>query len=60
VDTARSLAFIKDRLALAGARSIEVVTLFDKPYKRAVPIEISYIGKKDSRHICGWLWTRPS
>jgi hypoxanthine phosphoribosyltransferase len=46
VDTARSLAFIKDRLALAGARSIEVVTLFDKPYKRAVPIEISYIGKK--------------
>jgi hypoxanthine phosphoribosyltransferase len=46
VDTGRALAFLHDRLKLSNPRSIEILTLFDKPYKRAVPLEISYIGKK--------------
>lgn len=46
IDTGRALQFVKDRLKLNNPKSIEVVTLFDKPYKRAVPVKAEYIGKQ--------------
>lgn len=54
IDTGRALHFLKERLKLAGPRSIEVLTLFDKPYKRAVPVKADYIGKQiDDQFIVG-------
>jgi hypoxanthine phosphoribosyltransferase len=55
IDTGRALNFLKQRIKLAGPRSIEVVTLFDKPYKRAVSSPADYIGKKiDDQFIVGY------
>lgn len=46
IDTGRALKFIQDRLKLSNPRSIGIVALLDKPYKRAVPIKPDYIGKQ--------------
>lgn len=46
IDTGRALHFLKERLKQSDPRSIEVITLFDKPYKRAVPIKAEFIGKQ--------------
>lgn len=46
IDTGRALNFLKKRIQQASPRSLGVVTLFDKPYKRAVPITAELIGKK--------------
>ncbi len=46
IDTGRALNFLKKRVQQASPRSIAVVTLFDKPYKRAVPVTAELIGKK--------------
>ena len=55
IDTGRALLFLKQRLKLASPRSIEVITLFDKPYKRAVSVEADMIGKKiDDQFIVGY------
>lgn len=54
IDTGRALHFLKNRLYEAGPRSIEIITLFDKPYKRAVPIKANFIGKQiDDQFIIG-------
>lgn len=55
IDTGRALHFLKNRLHLSGPKSVEILTLFDKPYKRAVPIKADYIGKKiDDQFIIGY------
>ncbi len=55
IDTGRALNFVKDRLAQAGPSNIEVITLFDKPYKRAVPVKADYIGKQiEDQFIVGY------
>ena len=36
---------------LSNPRSVEVVTLLDKPYKRAVPLSAELIGKKIDDHF---------
>ncbi len=55
VDTGRALSFLKKRIQLASPRSLEVVTLFDKPYKRAVNIQPDLTGKKiDDQFIIGY------
>lgn len=46
IDTGRALHFLKNRLIQSGPRSVEIITLFDKPYKRAVPIKADFIGKQ--------------
>ncbi|MBY0516591.1 MAG: hypothetical protein K2P81_06780 [Bacteriovoracaceae bacterium] len=46
IDTGRALSFLKKRIQQASPRSVGVVTLFDKPYKRAVPMTAELIGKK--------------
>lgn len=55
VDTGRALHFLKKRLQLASPRSLEIVTLFDKPYRRAVNIQPDLVGKKiDDQFIVGY------
>jgi hypoxanthine phosphoribosyltransferase len=55
IDTGRALSFLKQRIKLAEPRSIEVVSLFDKPYKRAVTSPAEYIGKRiDDQFIIGY------
>lgn len=55
VDTGRALSFLKNRIQEAGPKSIEIISLFDKPYKRAVPIKADYLGKKiDDQFIVGY------
>jgi hypoxanthine phosphoribosyltransferase len=55
IDTGRALHFLKNRLQLSSPKSVEILTLFDKPYKRAVPIKADYIGKKiDDQFIIGY------
>lgn len=55
IDTGRALHFVKNRLQSSSPRSIEVITLFDKPYKRAVPLKADFIGKQiDDQFIIGY------
>ena len=55
VDTGRALNFVKERIAQAGPSNIEIITLFDKPYKRAVPVKADYIGKRiEDQFIIGY------
>lgn len=55
IDTGRALQFLIERLKLSSPRGIEVVSLFDKPYQRVVPIKADYIGKKiDDQFIVGY------
>lgn len=55
IDTGRALHFLKQRLQQAQPRNIEIATLFDKPYKRAVPIKADYIGKQiEDQFIVGY------
>jgi hypoxanthine phosphoribosyltransferase len=55
VDTGRALSFLKKRIQLSSPRSLEVVTLFDKPYRRTVNIQPDMTGKKiDDEFIVGY------
>lgn len=55
IDTGRALHFLKTRIQQASPRSIEIMTLFDKPYKRAVPLKANFIGKQiDDQFIIGY------
>ncbi len=55
IDTGRALSFVKERIAQAGPSNIEVITLFDKPYKRAVPVKADYIGKQiEDQFVIGY------
>jgi hypoxanthine phosphoribosyltransferase len=55
VDTGRALSFLKKRIQLSQPRSLEVVTLFDKPYKRTVNIQPDITGKKiEDQFIVGY------
>lgn len=46
IDTGRALQFFMQHLKLNHPKNVEVLTLFDKPYKRAVPVHVDYIGKQ--------------
>lgn len=55
IDTGRALHFLKERIKQSGPRNVEILTLFDKPYKRAVPLQADYIGKKiDDQFVVGY------
>lgn len=51
IDTGRALNFLQKRLQLSSPRNLEILTLFDKPYQRVVPINADYIGKKIDEHF---------
>lgn len=46
IDTGRAVKFFMKHLKSNNPKRVEVVTLFDKPYKRAVPVNVDYIGKQ--------------
>ena len=55
VDSGRALKFIQQRLELAGPRSVEVITLFNKPSRRKEQVQVDYIGKEvKTRFIVGF------
>jgi hypoxanthine phosphoribosyltransferase len=55
VDTGRALSFLKKRIMLSSPRSLEVITLFDKPYKRAVTLQPDMTGKRiDDQFVVGY------
>jgi hypoxanthine phosphoribosyltransferase len=55
VDTGRALSFLMKRIQLSSPRSLSVITLFDKPYKRAVNIQPDFTGKKiEDQFIVGY------
>lgn len=55
LDTGRGLHFLINHLKQNNPRNVEVLTLFDKPYKRAVPVKADYIGKQiDDQFIVGY------
>jgi hypoxanthine phosphoribosyltransferase len=55
IDTGRALHFLKERFSLANPRNLNVLTLFDKPYKRLAPITADFIGKKiDDQFVVGY------
>jgi hypoxanthine phosphoribosyltransferase len=55
VDTGRALSFLKKRIQLSSPRSLEIITLFDKPYKRTVNIQPDLTGKKiEDQFIVGY------
>ncbi len=55
IDTGRALHFLKTRLQHSEPRSLEVVTLFDKPYKRLAPVKADYIGKQiEDQFVVGY------
>ncbi|MCT4642233.1 MAG: hypoxanthine phosphoribosyltransferase [Bacteriovoracaceae bacterium] len=55
IDTARALDFLCKRLELSNPRSLEILTLFDKPHKRYVKLEANYIGKQlDDQFVIGY------
>lgn len=55
IDTGRALFFLKQRLQQSDPRSIEIITLFDKPYKRSVQLKAEYIGKQiEDQFIVGY------
>jgi hypoxanthine phosphoribosyltransferase len=55
IDTGRALNFLKERLLQSSPRNIEILTLFDKPYKRVVPVKADYIGKKiEDKFVVGY------
>lgn len=44
VDTGRTLSVVMDLLKYRGAKSVEIVTLLDKPEGRVVELEPKYVG----------------
>lgn len=46
IDSGRALKFLKQHLELSCPKSLQIVTLFDKPYKRTVDLTPDLIGKK--------------
>lgn len=55
VDTGRALNFLMQRLSLSSPRSISIVTLFDKPYKRVINVKPEFSGKKiEDQFVVGY------
>ena len=51
IDSGRTLAFIKQRLANAGAKSVKIAALLDKRERRVVPLEGDFIGSVVGNHF---------
>lgn len=55
IDTGRAIYFLKNHLEQSEPKSIEILTLLDKPYQRVVPISPEYIGKQvDENFLIGY------
>lgn len=55
IDAGRKLSFLKNRLLSSNPASLKIVTLLDKPARRAVNIQADYIGKTiEDRYVVGY------
>ncbi len=55
IDEGRTLSFLKNRLLASGPRSLKIVTLLDKPARRAINIRPDYIGRTiEDRFVVGY------
>ncbi|MCH2533169.1 MAG: hypoxanthine phosphoribosyltransferase [Bdellovibrionales bacterium] len=55
VDAGRTLSFLVKRLLANDPETLKVVSLFDKPARRELPIKPDYIGKTiDDRYVIGY------
>lgn len=55
IDTAKTLAFLRNRLMMAGPASLKIVTLLDKPARRSVNIKPDYVGRTiEDRFVVGY------
>ena len=55
IDVGRTLSFLKNRILLSNPASLKIVTLLDKPARRAVPLKPDYIGKSiEDRYVVGY------
>ena len=55
VDAGRTLSFLVKRLLANNPETLKVVSLFDKPARRELPIKPDYIGKTiDDRYVIGY------
>lgn len=55
LDTGRAIYFLKKHLELSEPSQIEILTLFDKPYQRVVPLSPEYVGKQiDEQFVVGY------
>ena len=55
IDTGRAIHFLKSHLNLNEPKSIEILTLLDKPYQRVVPLAPEYVGKQiDEKFVVGY------
>jgi hypoxanthine phosphoribosyltransferase len=55
IDAGRKLNFLKNRILSANPASLKIVTLLDKPARRAINIKADYIGKTiEDRYVVGY------
>jgi hypoxanthine phosphoribosyltransferase len=55
IDVGRTLSFLKNRLLASNPASLKIVTLLDKPARRAVPLKPDYIGRTiEDRYVVGY------
>jgi len=55
IDTARTLSFLRDRLWAAKPASLKILTLLDKPARRAVSLKPDYFGRiVEDRFLVGY------
>jgi hypoxanthine phosphoribosyltransferase len=55
IDEAKTLLFLKNRIQAANPNSLKIVTLLDKPARRAVNLKPDYIGRTiEDRFVVGY------
>lgn len=55
IDAGRKLNFLKNRILSSDPASLKIVTLLDKPARRAINIKADYIGKTiEDRYVVGY------
>lgn len=55
IDAGRKLSFLKNRILSSNPASLKIVTLLDKPARRAINIKADYIGKTiEDRYVVGY------
>ena len=55
INAGRKLLFLKERIEVAGPKSVKIVTLIDKPSQRDLDLQPDYFGiAADDRYIFGY------
>lgn len=51
IDSGRALDALQQRIRMADPKSLKIMSLFDKPYRRTTDIQPDYLGKKIEDHF---------